>query len=122
MYSLKKKTKDTGKSYRDEHIAENYKILKRTFFNSVCWYDIIHCCIKYEGACTYIYRNFAKKKNMSQYRIISICQRDINIINCAQDGASLITKERAVEKKNEYLIQHQGRTNKMDSEHLKNCV
>ena len=36
---------------------------------------------------------------MSQYRIISICQRDINIIDCAQEGASLITKERAIEKK-----------------------
>ena len=59
---------------------------------------------------------------MSQYQIISICQRDINIINCAQEGASLITKERALEKKNEYLIQHQGHINKIDSEHLKNYV
>ena len=37
---------------------------------------------------------------MSQYRIISIChQRTINIINCAQEGASLITKQEAVKKK-----------------------
>ena len=35
---------------------------------------------------------------MSQYRIISICQRTINIINCAQEGAS-ISKQGAVKKK-----------------------
>ena len=36
---------------------------------------------------------------MSQYRIISICQRNINIINCTQECASLITKQEAVKKK-----------------------
>ena len=36
---------------------------------------------------------------MSQYRIFSICQRTINIINCAQEGASLISKQGAVKKK-----------------------
>ena len=36
---------------------------------------------------------------MSQYCIISICQRTINIINCAQEGAFLINKQRAVKKK-----------------------
>ena len=36
---------------------------------------------------------------MSQYRIISICQRTINIIDCAQVSASLITKQGAVKKK-----------------------
>ena len=36
---------------------------------------------------------------MSQYRIISICQRTINIIKCAQEGASLISKQGAVKKK-----------------------
>ena len=35
MYSLKKRHKDTEKSQRDEHITENYKILKKTFFKSV---------------------------------------------------------------------------------------
>ena len=35
---------------------------------------------------------------MSQNRIISICQRTINIINCAQEGASLITEQEAVKK------------------------
>ena len=31
-----------------------------------------------------------QKDNMSQYRIISICQRTINIINCAQEGVCLL--------------------------------
>ena len=39
---------------------------------------------------------------MGQYQIISICQRTIKIINCAQEGASLITKQKAV--KNVYLF------------------
>ena len=59
---------------------------------------------------------------MSQYRIISICQRTINIFNCAQEGASLISKQGAVKKKNVYLFQHQGHTNKMDSKYLENYV
>ena len=36
---------------------------------------------------------------MSQYRMISICLKTISIFNCAQDGASLITKQEAVKKK-----------------------
>ena len=36
---------------------------------------------------------------MSQYRIISICQRTINIINCTQEGAPLISKQGLVKKK-----------------------
>ena len=59
---------------------------------------------------------------MSQYRIISICQRTINIFNCAQEGASLISKQGAVKKKNAYLFQHQGHRNKMDSEYLESYV
>ena len=39
------------KSKRDEHVAENYKILKHAVFKSVCRYDIIHSCIKYESIC-----------------------------------------------------------------------
>ena len=39
-----------------------------------------------------------QKDNMSQYRIISICQRTINIINCAQEGVSFISKQEAVKK------------------------
>ena len=46
----------------------------------------------------------------------------ISFINCAQEGASLISKQRAVKKKNAYLCQHQGHTNKMDSEYLENYV
>ena len=40
-----------------------------------------------------------KKKNMSQHRIISICQRTINIMNCAPEGATLICKQGVVKKK-----------------------
>ena len=59
---------------------------------------------------------------MGQYRIISICQRAINMINCTQERASLISKKRAVKKKNAYLFQHQGNRNKMDSEYLEGSV
>ena len=53
---------------------------------------------------------------------IGICQRTINIINCAQEGASLIIEQEAVKKKNAYLFEHQGHRNKMDSEYLENYV
>ena len=46
----------------------------------------------------------------------------ISFINCAQEGASLISKQGAVKKKNVYLFKHQGHTNKMDSKYLENCV
>ena len=36
---------------------------------------------------------------MSQYCITNIYQRTINIINCAQEGASLITEQGAVKEK-----------------------
>ena len=36
---------------------------------------------------------------MTQYQVICICQRTINIINCAEECASLITKQGAVKKK-----------------------
>ena len=36
---------------------------------------------------------------MSPYQIISICQRTINIVNCAQEGVSLKSKQGAVKKK-----------------------
>ena len=57
---------------------------------------------------------------MSQHQIISIYKRTINIINCAQEGVSLICKQGEVKKKNAYLLQHQGHTNKMGSEYLEN--
>ena len=60
---------------------------------------------------------------MSQHQIISIYKRTINIIKCAQEGVSLICKQREVKKKkkkNAYLLQHQGHTNKMGSEYLEN--
>ena len=65
---------------------------------------------------------FTRKKNISQHQIISICQRTIIIINYAQEGASLISKQGEVKKKNAYLFQQQGRTNKMDSDYLENYV
>ena len=39
------------------------------------------------------------KKNVSQCCIISVCQRAINITNCAQEGASLIAEQGAVKEK-----------------------
>ena len=80
-------------------IWKNYEILKKIFFKFVHRYDIINCCINYEGVCRYIKRSCTKKKNTSQYRIISICQRTINIINCAPVGASLFTKQGRKENK-----------------------
>ena len=54
---------------------------------------IFYCRIKYEGVCRYIWRSFTKKKNMSQYRIISFVKElSVSFINCAQEGASLISK------------------------------
>ena len=44
---------------------------------------------------------------MSQYRIISICQRTIKIINSTQkifNGASLITKQVAVKEQNGFRV------------------
>ena len=54
--------------------------------------------------------------------LVYVKELSISFINCAQEGASLISKQRAVKKKNAYLCQHQGHTNKMDSEYLENYV
>ena len=87
-------------SYGDEHIAGNYKILKQTFFKSTRQHYVIHICI---SICMRVFADVSKeaqtKKKISKFRIISICQRTINIINCAQEGASLITKQGAAKKK-----------------------
>ena len=57
-------------------------------------------------------RGFIPKRRItSKYRIIGICQRAINIITCAKEGASLINKQGLV-KKNAHLFQHQGHINK----------
>ena len=58
---------------------------------------------------------------MSQYQVISICQRTINIINCAQEGALWINKLSSKEK-NTYFFQHQGYMDKMNSEYDENHV
>ena len=39
-----------------------------------------------------------KEKNISQCYVINVGQRAINIINCAQEGASLITEQEAVKE------------------------
>ena len=36
---------------------------------------------------------------MTHYRVFIICQRTVNTIKCAQEGASWITKQGAVKKK-----------------------
>ena len=84
-----KGTEATPHKNKVEYLAQNHKTLKQTFFKSVRWYEIIHGCIKCE---------VVKEKNMSKYQIISICQRLINIINCALEGASLTTKQDTVKK------------------------
>ena len=94
-----KKHKDTEKSERDKHVPGNYKTMKETFFKFVRWYDVIHSWIKYERFCRHIKKRFTKKENMNQYRIISICQITIHIINCPQEDASLIAKQGEVKKK-----------------------
>ena len=40
-----------------------------------------------------------QKEEFESISIVSICQRTINTINCAQEGASLISKQWAVKKK-----------------------
>ena len=107
-----KGTEATPHKNKVEYLAQNHKTLKQTFFKSVRWYEIIHGCIKCE---------VVKEKNMSKYQIISICQRLINIINCALEGASLTTKQATV-KKNAYLFQYQSHKNEMDPENLENYV
>ena len=54
--------------------------------------------------------------------LVFVKELSISFINCAQEGASLISKQGAVKKKNVYLFQHQGHTNKMDSKYLENYV
>ena len=47
----KKHIRIRKKNERDEHVEENYKILKQTLFQSIRRYDIIQSSIKYEGIC-----------------------------------------------------------------------
>ena len=54
--------------------------------------------------------------------LVFVKELSISSINCAQEGASLISKQGAVKKKNVCLFQHQGHTNKMDSKYLENYV
>ena len=51
---------------------------------------------------------------MSQIRIISICKRTISVINCAQEGISLISKQVTVKKKVRICFNIKARLNEMD--------
>ena len=60
---------------------------------------------------------------MSQYRMVSIWQRNINIINYAQEGVSLISRQGAIKKKNNTcLCQHQGRPHEQNDLDQGVCV
>ena len=54
--------------------------------------------------------------------LVFVKELSISFINCAQEGASLISKKGTVKKKNVYLFQHQGHMNKMDSKYLENYI
>ena len=63
-----------------------------------------------------------KKKNRVNIKSLVFAKElSISFINCTQEGASLISKQGVV-KKNVYLFQHQGHTNKIDSKYLENYV
>ena len=60
---------------------------------------------------------------MNQYQtLVFVKKLSIPFIYCAQEGASLTSKQGTVKKKNVYLFQHQGHTNKMDSKYPENYV
>ena len=64
-----------------------------------------------------------KKKNRVNIKSLVFAKElSISFINCTQEGASLISKQGVVKKKNVYLFQHQGHTNKIDSKYLENYV
>ena len=47
--------------------------------------------------------------------LVYVKELSLFFINCAQEGSPLISKQGVVKKKDAYLFQHQGHTNKMDS-------
>ena len=59
---------------------------------------------------------------MSQYCIIRICQRAINIINCAQEGASLITEQGVVKEKMRICFNIKATRTKWIQSNLENYV
>ena len=89
--TVSKKTLRYGKESR--RLAKNYKVLKYAFFNSPRRYDKIHGCIKQS-----VFADISKDA-LPKIRIIRICHRTINIINCTHEGVSLVTKQEAVKKK-----------------------
>ena len=91
---------------------------------SVCWYDIFSCCILSIRVFVDISKEAWPKRRIwcNIKSLVFFKELSISFINCTQEGPSLISKQRAVKKKNVYLFQHQGYTNKMDSKYLENCV
>ena len=64
-----------------------------------------------------------KKKNMGQYRINSICQGTIDIINYAQECAPLITYQGAVKKKLSICFNIKAaQTQSIDSEYFEKYI
>ena len=53
--------------------------------------------------------------------LIFVKEISISFVNCAQEGASLITKQGAV-KKNWFLFQDHGHSNKMDLGYIENYI
>ena len=139
MYSVKKRHKDTEKSQRDENITENYKTLKRDFWKicSLIWYTYFIVAVRVRVFADMSKETLPKRRiwvnieslvhlTLEYLSLKSLVYLSlglsISFINCAQEGTPLISKQRAVKKKNACLCQHQGHTNKMDSEYLENYV
>ena len=90
MNRLKKDTRIQKTRYWNRlEIVNRCKILKLTCI-------LVHSYIKCDGIFWYIWRSF---KNTSLVQSINVCQITTNIINCAQERASLITKQELVKKK-----------------------
>ena len=63
-----------------------------------------------------------RRRSVNIESLVFVKELSLSFINCAQGCAPLISKQGPVKKKNVYLFQHQGHTNKMDSKYLENYV
>ena len=116
MYSVKKRHKDTEKSQRDENITENYKTLKREFWKicSLIWYTYFIVAVRVKVFADMSKETLPKRRiwvNIESLVYLTLeylsleslvylpLELAISFINCAQEGASLISKQRAVKKK-----------------------
>ena len=104
---------------------------------SVRWYDIFHFSVSMRVFADISKETLPKRRiwvNIESLVYLTLeylsleslvylsLELSISFINCTKEGAFLISKQRAVKKKNAYLCQHQGHTNRMDSEYLENYV